>query len=206
ARNLLLESQASLFRLRTKKVVHLLQNAGEHFHPRLTIAQHFGLGRKGVGGKAEETDHLMRYLYLVGVVDPDSFLFDEVYAAELDGMTRQKLMIASALAKEPAVLIADEPTTALDHVSAEQLVHALETLKNQHGLAVLLATGRVRRAEHFGDEVAVLADGTIVESGPPRILFERATEKATQEFAKGTLLSGQGRERLLAPPKRVGDR
>jgi ABC-type glutathione transport system ATPase component len=77
-------------------------------------------------------------------------------------------------------------------------VELLEQLKKDNGLAVVVATGRVRRAEQFGDRIAVLDQGELVECSTPRELFNEGQHLATRSFAEGTLLAGSGRERLLA--------
>jgi len=77
-------------------------------------------------------------------------------------------------------------------------VELLEQLKKESGLAVIVATGRVRRAEQFGDRIAVLDQGELVECSTPKDLFDQGAHDATRAFVEGTLLAGSGRERLLA--------
>lgn len=197
-RNLLATGQSRLFQIRGSRIGHLLQNAHEHFHPRLTIAQHFDLFLRQKRRKiADRTAHAMRYLYRVGMVDPDALLLDRVFPVELDVMTRQKIMIALVLACEPDLLVADEPTAEFDSHSVTRIVDALESLKRERGLSILFATGRLRRAEQFGDVVAVLDEGVIAECGSARDLFREPKQDITKAFLDGTIIAGKPKDRLL---------
>lgn len=204
-RNLLEAGQARLMKIRGAQIGHLLQNAHEHFHPRLTIAQHFDLllrqKRPRLGGR---TEHAMSYLYRAGIVDPDELLLGRVFPGELEVMTRQKIMIAMVLACEPDLLVADEPTAEFDSQSVARLAHGLERLKRERGLAILFATGWLRRAEQFGDKVAVLDQGVIAEIASPGNLSLSSENPQVQAFVAGDPVAGRPRERLLAPGKPNG--
>jgi ABC-type glutathione transport system ATPase component len=198
-KNLLRTSQSRLLSLRGTRIAHVLQDAHSLFNPRLTIHQHFATilsikQRKRV----HPLDHAIQHLYRVGILDPESLLLHRVYPEELDAATRQKLMIASALVCEPRLLIADEPTAEFDSGSAARIAELLEQLKKESGLAVVIATGRVHRAEQFGDRIAILDQGELVACSTPRDLFDRGEHEATRAFVEGTLLAGTRRERLLA--------
>lgn len=197
--NLLSCNESKLLGIRGTKIAYILQNAHQHFNPQLTIAQHFDLLlRHNRPDIKKRRDHVMEYLYLAGVVDPESVATGVVFPDELSTAVRQKIMIASALACEPRVLIADEPTAEFDSGTVKHLVRLFETLKHERGLAVLVATGRVRRAEQFGDRIGILEQGRLVESAAPRELFDSGEHPATRAFVDGTLLAGADRERLVA--------
>lgn len=206
-RNLLAAGQAELFQIRGARIGHLLQNAHEHFHPWLTIAQHFELflGQKP-GTIPDRVAHAASYLYRVGVVDPDELLQERVFPEELDVASRQRIMIALVLSGEPDLLVADEPTAEFDRSSVARIAGAVESLKRQRGLSVLFATGQVRRAEQFGDLVAILDEGQIVDCAPPAKLFGEAKEEITGAFVDGTLIAGRPKERLLADREFLADR
>lgn len=198
-RDLLEAGQSELFQIRGSRIGHLLQNAHEHFHPWLTIAQHFELLlRQKLGRVPDWRSHAARYLYRVGVVDPDEMLLERVFPEELNVMMRQRIMIALVLSSEPDLLVADEPVAEFDSSAVAQMAAAIESLKRERGLSVLFATGQVRRAEQFGDRVAVLDQGRIAESAPPRALFREGSLGITGAFVDGTLVAGKPKERLLA--------
>ncbi|MEQ1842692.1 MAG: ATP-binding cassette domain-containing protein, partial [Verrucomicrobiales bacterium] len=151
-KNLLRTSQSRLLSLRGSRIAHVLQDAHSLFNPRLTIRQHFSMILRIKQRKLPNPiEHTIRYLYRVGIVEPETILLGRVYPEELDTATRQKIMIASALVCEPHLLIADEPTAEFDSGTVARIVDLFEQLKKESGLAVIVATGRVRRAEQFGD-------------------------------------------------------
>lgn len=206
SRNLLETGQSKLSQIRGARIGHLLQNAHEHFHPRLTIARHFDLLlRQKQRRLPDRVSHAMHYLYRVGVVDPDELLLGRVYPEELDVSTRQKIMIALVLACEPSLLVADEPTAEFDSHSVARIAEALDALKRERGLSILFASGSVRRAQQFGDRIAVLDQGVIAECTTPRQLFREGGKEITGAFFEGTLVAGKPKDRLLAHRKFPSD-
>ena len=99
-----------------------------------------------------------------GVEDPTAVW--RRYPHELSGGQRQRVMLAIALAGEPAVLIADEPTTALDPTLRVAILERLSALRRERGLALLLITHDLAVARRAADRIAILSNGTIVEDGP----------------------------------------
>ncbi|MFT5466870.1 MAG: ABC-type dipeptide/oligopeptide/nickel transport system ATPase component [Verrucomicrobiales bacterium] len=197
--NLLKLGQNKLRRIRGTKIAYILQNAHQLLNPQLTVAQHFDLLLKHNRADIKNRrDHAIDYLYQVGVVDPEAIITETVFPEELSTAIRQKIMIASALACEPRILVADEPTAEFDSGTVTHIVRLFEKLKRERGLAILVATGRVRRAEQFGDRIGILEDGRLVESAAPRELFDSGEHAATRAFVDGTLLAGAQRERLVA--------
>lgn len=112
-----------------------------------------------------------------GVADPVALWHR--YPHELSGGQRQRVMLAIALAHEPALLIADEPTTALDPTLRLALLDRLATLRRERGLALLLITHDLRAARRAADRVAVLDEGMIVESGPVNRVLDTPTSART---------------------------
>jgi microcin C transport system ATP-binding protein len=115
------------------------------------------------------------------------------YPHELSGGQRQRIMIAMALANDPELLIADEPTTALDVTVQAEILELLETLKNDLGMAMMLITHDLSIVEKFADHVCVMQRGEIVEQGAAATIFSQAQHPYSKK-----LLSAMPRED--APP------
>lgn len=198
-RNLLRTGQSRLLSLRGAHIAYVLQGAHQLFNPRLSVRQHFDMILRMKKRRLDKPlDHVIDYLYKVGIVEPESVLFDQLYPTELDTATRQKLALASALVCEPDILIADELTAEFDSGTVAQMIDLFEQLKKELGTAFIVGTGRIRRAEQFGDRIAILSDGKFVESSTPRELFQEGVHQTTRAFVDGTLRAGSDRERLVS--------
>ena len=129
------------------------------------LSLHLGLGRRAARARAEEL------LALVRIPAPAQVM--RAYPHELSGGMRQRVMIAMALVCGPKLLIADEPTTALDVTTQAQILALLRDLRERLGMAVLLITHDLGVVAEFADEVMVMYAGEIVERAPVADLFER---------------------------------
>ncbi|HKY41102.1 MAG TPA: ABC transporter ATP-binding protein [Polyangiaceae bacterium] len=137
----------------------------------------------------------------VGISSPEQRLAQ--YPHELSGGMKQRVMIAMAIACRPQLLIADEPTTALDVTIQAQIMALLKSLKDDLELAVLLITHDLGVVAHFAERVAVMYAGKIVERGSVRDIFKRPAHPYTQALL-GALPDAQARaKRLEAIPGRV---
>jgi microcin C transport system ATP-binding protein len=116
----------------------------------------------------------------VGMPDPEAKL--DAYPHELSGGQRQRVMIAMALANEPDLLIADEPTTALDVTVQSQILKLLQDLQRQHGMAMLLITHDLGIVKHMAQRVAVMHAGSIVEQNVTAEIFARAQHPYTRQL------------------------
>ncbi len=123
-----------------------------------TFEAHGALDRKG---RAERTLELINEVGL-----PDPVAIARAYPHELSGGQRQRVMIAMALAMEPKLIIADEPTTALDVTTQAQILKLIDALRKKHGTAVLFITHDFGVVAEIADRVAVLQHGIMVEEGP----------------------------------------
>ena len=114
----------------------------------------------------------------VGIDDPEGRL--DCYPHQLSGGQRQRVMIAMALANEPDLLIADEPTTALDVTIQAQILDLLAKLKAEFNMAMLLITHDLGIVRKMADRVCVMNDGAIVERGATRDIFASPTASLHQ--------------------------
>ena len=139
-----------------------------------TLALHKGLGPAAARARALEL------LRLVRIQDPEQKL--AAWPHQLSGGQRQRVMIAMALANEPDLLIADEPTTALDVTVQAQILSLLRQLQQDLGMAILLITHDLTIVRHVSDRVYVMTDGEIVEHGPTPELFAAPKHPYTQKL------------------------
>jgi microcin C transport system ATP-binding protein len=135
---------------------------------------HQGLSR------AKARERTLDVLSLVGIPDPEQKLL--AYPHQLSGGQRQRVMIAMALANEPDMLIADEPTTALDVTVQAQVLRLIADLKQRLGMAILLITHDLGVVRHFADRVSVMRQGRIVETAPKDRLFDTPAHPYTREL------------------------
>src|SRR5215813_11111601 len=112
---------------------------------------------------------IIELLTQVGIPDPESRLAS--YPHQLSGGQRQRVMIALALANEPDLLIADEPTTALDVTVQAQILELLKELQGRLGMAMLFITHDLGIVRRVADQVHVMKEGKIVETGPVERVF-----------------------------------
>jgi microcin C transport system ATP-binding protein len=139
-----------------------------------TLFVHKGLGREQARARAVEL------LKLVGLPDAEARLSS--YPHQLSGGQRQRVMIAMALANEPDLLIADEPTTALDVTIQAQILKLLKDLQARFGMAILLITHDLSIVEKTADRVCVMTEGEIVEQGPTARIFKAPQHPYTRKL------------------------
>jgi peptide/nickel transport system ATP-binding protein len=165
------------------------------------IAEALRLHRRMSRGQAWERATAL--LDEVGIPEPARRAHD--YPHQLSGGMRQRVMIAIAISCQPRVLIADEPTTALDVTIQAEILELLRTLRERHGMALLLITHDLGVVAEQADEVAIMYAGRIVEQAPVADLFARPLHPYTQALLR-SMPGGEGRrERLEAVPGTVPD-
>src|SRR5205814_1283920 len=157
-----------------------------------TLVQHRALDHRGASRRAREL------LDLVQVPSPDGCLAASPH--EISGGMRQRAMIAIALACEPELLLADEPTTALDVTVQAQILWLLRDLQRRLGLAVIFVTHDLGVAAEIADEAAVMYAGRIVEHAPIRELFHRPAHPYTEGLMQATVRRGQKGKALVPIP------
>ncbi|HVM77918.1 MAG TPA: ABC transporter ATP-binding protein [Stellaceae bacterium] len=151
---------------------------------------------KGMRGPAARA-RVIELLRLVGLADAEERLAS--YPHQLSGGQRQRIMIAMALANEPDILIADEPTTALDVTIQAQILKLLKDLQRRFGMALLLITHDLNIVRRVADRVAVMTKGEIVETGPTAEVFA----KPRHDYTKHLLAAepkGEPVRRVPPPP------
>ncbi|TAK46629.1 MAG: ABC transporter ATP-binding protein [Xanthobacteraceae bacterium] len=147
-------------------------------NPVLTIGQQFDehLGRLGVP-QADRRTRMITALGNVLLHDPVTLL--DRYSFQISGGMCQRVLIAMAFASEPALIVADEPTTALDVSTQAHIVQIMRKMQRDHGTALLFITHDLRLAAHVCDDILVLYAGDIVERGPARTLTAMARHPYT---------------------------
>lgn len=121
---------------------------------------------------------VLELLELVGIPNPADRL--GAYPHELSGGQKQRVMIAMALANEPDVLIADEPTTALDVTVQKQVLELIKSLQKRLGMSVILISHDLNVVRHYADSVVVMHQGRVVESGSTEMIFSNPKDAYTE--------------------------
>ena len=149
--------------------------------------------------KAEARPRILELLHLVGIPEPERRI--DSYPHELSGGQRQRVMIAMALACDPDILIADEPTTALDVTIQAQILELLQDLQSAHGTAIVMITHDLGVVAGMADRVNVMYAGRIVESAPVRPLFRSPAHPYTSALlASIPRLAASPDEKLASIP------
>jgi oligopeptide/dipeptide ABC transporter ATP-binding protein len=208
-----------LTNLRGREIAMVFQDPMTSLNPVFTIERQMGevlALRFGLDRRAART-RSAAMLQTVGIADPDSRL--DVYPHELSGGMKQRVMIAMALLCEPKLLIADEPTTALDVTVQAQILHLMRELQRRSGTAVLFITHDMGVIAEMCDVVVVMYAGRVVERRPVIELFEHSRHPYTRGLLESIPRKGVAHKSalptiegvvpsLLAPPSgcRFADR
>jgi len=185
-RNLVALSRKDLRALRGPDLGLIFQEPMTRLDPLMRIEDHFveTLKRHESGlGKREMRRRSLETLGKMGI-PPTRF---RQYPFEFSGGMRQRIMIALALVLRPKLLVADEPTTALDVIVEAQILAILADLKREFGTALLLITHNLGIIAEACDRVAVMYAGRIVEQGPARPLFAEPAHPYTRELLRSTI-------------------
>ncbi|WPZ35118.1 ABC transporter ATP-binding protein [Thalassobaculum sp. OXR-137] len=174
--------ERTLMRIRGDEIAMIFQEPMTSLNPLHTVEKQIGETlalHKGLRDNAARA-RTLELLDLVGIKDPESRLAS--YPHQLSGGQRQRVMIAMALANEPDLLIADEPTTALDVTIQAQILALLDRLRREMGMAVLLITHDLGIVRKVSDRVCVMTDGEIVEHGETERVFTAPEHPYTQKL------------------------
>jgi oligopeptide transport system ATP-binding protein len=194
-------SPKALMRLRGRQIAIVFQDPLAALNPVLTIGRqitevlrrHFGMG------KAQAASRALELLAEVGVPDPPLRL--RQYPHEFSGGMRQRVTIAMALAGEPRLLVADEPTTALDVTVQAEIVSLVKRLQRQRGMAVLWVTHDLALLARIADRVVVMRAGELIETAPADQLFAAPGHAYTQQLLASIPRIDRVRTRAPAAPE-----
>ena len=181
-RDLMTASENELRAVRGNAITMIFQEPMTSLNPLHTIERQIGeilTLHQGLAG-APARARVLELLHQVGIREPEKRL--TAYPHELSGGQRQRVMIAMALANRPKLLIADEPTTALDVTVQAQILELLGRLKTEHGMSMLFITHDLGIVRKFADRVCVMTKGEIVEAGAVDEIFERPQHPYTKKL------------------------
>jgi oligopeptide/dipeptide ABC transporter ATP-binding protein len=163
-RNILSLPQEELRRLRGGEIGMIFQEPGAALNPLWPIRKQLLETFRYHEYKGDREERVRSLLNRVGIADPDRIL--EAYPHQLSGGMLQRVMIAMALCLNPALLIADEPTTALDVTVQAQIMELLEDLRREFSAAILMVTHNLNLVAQYADRVGVMYAGRLVEESP----------------------------------------
>jgi oligopeptide/dipeptide ABC transporter ATP-binding protein len=190
-----------LRRVRGGVVSYVFQEPGAALNPVMRVGAQIKEALK-LHRPAQATEaEVIRLLKLVGIPAPEARRKN--YPFELSGGMQQRVMIAMALASEPKLLVADEPTTALDVTIQAQILDLLRDLKQRLGMGILLITHNLGIVGDLADRVAVMYAGQIVELAPARELLQRPRHPYTKALLASVPKLQGGADRLTTIPGTV---
>ncbi|MGD9914192.1 MAG: ABC transporter ATP-binding protein [Rhizobiaceae bacterium] len=203
--DLLGKSEKALRSVRGNKITMIFQEPMTSLNPLHPIERQIGevlelhQGMRGDQARVRTLELLRE----VGIRDPEKRL--DAYPHQLSGGQRQRVMIAMALANEPQLLIADEPTTALDVTVQAQILELLRRLKKKNGMSMLFITHDLGVVRKVADRVCVMTNGKIVESGPTEQIFSAPQHEYTRHLLAAEPKGKPPASDDTAPAIMVGD-
>jgi ABC-type dipeptide/oligopeptide/nickel transport system ATPase component/ABC-type spermidine/putrescine transport system permease subunit II len=193
-------SQERLSKLRGKRISYIPQEPMSNLDPAFTIGYQLVTPMIRVLGisKAEATKRALKLLTDVGIVSPDRTF--NAYPHEVSGGMAQRVLIAGAISCEPDLVIADEPTTALDVTVQADVLDLLRELQQRLNIGVILVTHNFGVVADLCDRVAVMQNGRLVEEGPVRDILRNPQEPYTQTLL-ASMLEGKEPMSMLVSPR-----
>ena len=202
-RELLQGDERELLAVRGNDISMIFQEPMTSLNPLHTVARQIGEVLKVHQSMSEEAARArtIELLDKVGIADPEMRL--ESFPHQLSGGQRQRVMIAMALANEPDLLIADEPTTALDVTIQAQILELLDELRERLGMAIVLITHDLGVVAEVCDRVVVMYAGQVVEEGAVEDIFRRPSHPYTQGLLAAVPRPERNATRLAVIPGTV---
>ena len=189
-------SGEQLRQVRGRDVAMVFQEPSTALNPVFTIGWQIAEGLRAHGklSKREARAQAIDMLERVGIPDPHERV--DAYPHQLSGGQKQRVMIAMALALRPGLIVADEPTTALDVTVQAEILDLLRSLQADFGTAILLITHNMGVVADLADDVAVMYQGEVIERAPVAELFAAPREEYTKRLLGSVLKLGDGRLRI----------
>jgi oligopeptide/dipeptide ABC transporter ATP-binding protein len=203
--DLITASESRMRRIRGHRIAMVFQEPMTSLNPVLPVGQQIAeaiLAHRRVPNR-EAWDRATELLRQTGIPDPEQRVHD--YPHRMSGGMQQRAMIAMALSCEPSLLIADEPTTALDVTVQAQILDLLRQVQAERSLAIVLITHDLGVVAQMADEVYVMYAGRIVERAPVEELFAHPLHPYTQGLMNCLPRGSPGRKRLQVIPGHVPD-
>ena len=194
-RDLLALDETEISKVRGKEIAYVFQDPGTSLNPVYTIGFQIGEAVRIHDHSITDVDAaVIKALEEVHINDPRKVA--NQYPHELSGGMQQRAMIAMALACNPRILIADEPTTALDVTIQKEIMDLLGRLRKDRGMSILLITHNFGIVANFADHVQVMRHGRVVESGTAELVMNHPTDPYTTGLIACIPRLGQRRHRL----------
>jgi peptide/nickel transport system permease protein len=178
----LLEDEAKMRAARGRRIAYVPQEPMSNLDPSFTIGKQLTYGLRAVTSlnTDQARERLVELLTRVGINDPERVM--GLYPHEISGGMAQRVLICGAVATDPEVIVADEPTTALDVTVQAEVLELLRELSRERGLAMILVTHNLGVVADLCDVVSVMKEGRIVERADVETLFEAPREAYTKEL------------------------
>ncbi|SHE91908.1 peptide/nickel transport system ATP-binding protein [Thermoanaerobacter uzonensis DSM 18761] len=202
-RDILKLSEAEMRRIRGNEIGMIFQEPMTSLNPVLTIGDQLmePLMVHKLMTKKEAWNKAIELIKQVGIPRAEQIMTS--YPHELSGGMRQRIMIAIALSCDPKLLIADEPTTALDVTIQAQILDLLKKIKQERNMALMLITHDLGIVAEMADYVIVMYAGKVIEEAPVKELFKNPKHPYTRGLLKAKPIIGQRQERLYTIPGQV---
>ena len=191
-------SEKEMSKIRGRKIAYIPQEPMSNLDPAFTIGSQLVEPMRGCLGisKKDATDKALRLLDRVGIPNPQR-VFDS-YPHQLSGGMAQRVLIAGAVSCEPDLLIADEPTTALDVTVQAEVLDLVRKLQGEMDMGVILVTHNFGVVADLCDRVSVMRDGRVLESGPVRSIFYSPRHDYTRSLLGAILEEDEPRGPLVS--------
>jgi oligopeptide/dipeptide ABC transporter ATP-binding protein len=190
-----------LRKIRGAKISYIFQEPATSLNPVFRVGYQIREVLQLHRPDAATSDEVVRLLKLVRIPDPERRMRD--YPHQLSGGMQQRVMIAMALACNPALLVADEPTTALDVTIQAQILDLLKDLKREIGMSILLITHNLGIVGDLADNVCVMYAGRVVEQSPVAELLRKPLHPYTLALMRSIPRLGERAARLQSIPGNV---
>ena len=200
-------SEKEMERLRGDRISMIFQEPSASFNPLFRLGSQVGesLRLHGKSTKEEAYQEALKLLDQVHI--PNSKLRAQDYPFQMSGGMLQRMMIAQALACHPDILIADEPTTALDVTTQAQILGLLKEKQKETGMSVIFITHDLALVEDFCDRIMILYAGSLMEEGNAKDVISRPLHPYTRDLLRSIPKPGmfKGKDKLFAIPGKVPD-